>query len=66
MDGQEHEFSIVENNDLIEAVVYNHKAELPKTGGLLSDNMMIVLAVSAISIVGYIIARAISSKKEEC
>ncbi len=66
IDGQEHEFSIVENNDLIEAVVYNQKARLPQTGGILSDDMMIVLAVSAISIVGYIVARAISSKKEEC
>ena len=66
IDGQEHEFSIVENNDLVEAVVYNKKAELPQTGGLLSDDMMIVLAVSAISILGYVVVRAISSKKEEC
>ena len=63
MDTDEHEFSVIEDGDLIEAVVYNTKAELPVTGGLLSDNFVIVLAVSLMSILGYGIITLV--KKEE-
>lgn len=63
MDTTEYEFSIVEDEDLIEAVVYNTKAELPVTGGFLSDNLVIVLAVSLMSIFGYGIITLV--KREE-
>lgn len=53
MDTTEHKFTIIEDGDLLEAIVYNTKAELPVTGGFLSDNLVIVLAVSLISILGY-------------
>ncbi|MBO5477096.1 MAG: Cys-Gln thioester bond-forming surface protein [Clostridia bacterium] len=63
MDTTEYEFSIIDNDDLIEAVVYNTKAELPVTGGFVSENFIIVLAVSLISIFGYGIITLV--KKEE-
>lgn len=53
MDTNEYEFSIKAEGDLIEAIVYNEEEELPKTGGFLSDNMIIVLAVALMSIFGY-------------
>ena len=65
MDTTEHEFSIVDNDDLIEAIVYNQKDSLPKTGGMVSDNMIIVLAVALISILGYGCMRLLEAKKED-
>ena len=65
MDDSEHEFTITNDGDLIEAIVYNQKEELPKTGGLISDNMIIVLVVSMISILGYGFMNLIAAKKED-
>ncbi len=64
MDVDEHEFTIEKNGDLIEAVVYNAEERLPKTGGFLSDDMIIILAISIVSILGYSFIRLISEKKE--
>ena len=66
MDATEHEFTIEKNGDLVEAIVYNAEETLPKTGGLLSDDMIIVIAISLISILGYGFIKLISDKKENC
>ena len=54
----------VENEDIIETVVYNTEEELPVTGGLISSDMTIVLMVALVSVVGYGLIRALSAKKE--
>ena len=54
----------VENEDIIETVVYNTEEELPVTGGLISSNMTIVLMVALVSVVGYGLIRVLSAKKE--
>lgn len=54
----------VENEETIETVVYNVKQELPKTGGFLSDDMMIILAVAMVGIIGYASMRVLSVNKE--
>lgn len=54
----------VENEDIIETVVYNTEEELPVTGGLISSNMTIVLMVALVSVVGYGLIRVLSVKKE--
>ncbi len=54
----------VENEDIIEAVIYNTEEKLPKTGGLLSSDMTIVLIVALVSICGYGFMRVLSAKKE--
>lgn len=64
LDTTEHEFSIENNGDIIESIVYNTKTRLPKTGGLVSDNMMIVIIVSLVSLAGYGFMKLISAKKE--
>ena len=64
LDSTEHEFTIDKNGDIVESVVYNEKTKLPKTGGLLSDNMMIIIIVSLASMVGYGFMKLISAKKE--
>ena len=64
LDSTEHEFTIDKNGDIIESVVYNTKTKLPKTGGLVSDNMMIVIIVSLVSLAGYGFMKLISAKKE--
>lgn len=64
MDKDEHEFKIVSNEDVIDAVVYNAKETLPKTGGVLSDNMIIVLIVTAIGVAGYGVMKALSTKED--
>ena len=64
MDSTEYEFKVSKADDLIEAIVYNTQRELPKTGGLLSDNMVIILAVSIISILGYSVVQLVADKKE--
>lgn len=56
-------FKVV-NEDIIETVVYNKEEELPKTGGLLSSDMTIVLIVALISLCGYGLMKALSTKKE--
>jgi len=63
LDNTEHEFKI-ENEKVIEAVVYNTKEELPKTGGLLSSDAEIVLVISIISVLGYILVCALRKKQE--
>ncbi len=64
IDTTEYEFTIENDGDLVEPIVYNVKARLPKTGGLLSDNMIIVLIVSLVSVIGYGFMKLISVKKE--
>ncbi len=54
----------IEEENTIEHIVYNTKKEIPKTGGLLSDNMVIVLAVALVSISGYVVMKAMTAKKE--
>ena len=54
----------VENEDIIETVVYNTEEELPVTGGLISSNMTIVLMVALVSVVGYGLIRVLSAKEE--
>lgn len=54
----------VETEETIETVVYNKKQELPKTGGFLSDDMMIILAVAMVGIIGYASMRVLSVRKE--
>lgn len=54
----------VENEDIIETVVYNTEEKLPVTGGLISSDMTIVLMVALVSVVGYGLMRALSAKKE--
>ena len=54
----------VENEDIIETVVYNTEEELPVTGGLISSNMTIVLMVALVSVVGYGLIRVLPAKKE--
>ena len=63
-DSNEYEFSIVENEEIVQAVVYNAKEELPITGGKLGTNEKIILIVSAIGIFGYIVVRALSDDEE--
>lgn len=64
LDSTEHEFTIDKDGDIIESVVYNTKTRLPQTGGILSDNMMIVIIVSLVSLVGYGFMKLISAKRE--
>ena len=54
----------VENEDIIETVIYNTEERLPQTGGLLSSNMTIILLVALVSISGYGLMRVLSAKKE--
>ena len=56
-------FKVV-NEDIIETVVYNKEEELPKTGGLLSSDMTIVLIVALISLCGYGLMKALSRSEE--
>ena len=64
MDTNEYEFSIDKEGDLIEAIVYNEEEEIPQTGGFLSDNMIIVLAVALISIFGYGVMKLVKKEDE--
>lgn len=54
----------VENEDIIETVIYNTEERLPQTGGLLSSDMTIVLIVALVSVCGYGFMRLLSTKKE--
>ena len=65
MDSKEHKFEITKDNELVQAVVYNKKAELPVTGGLLSSDITIVFAVSMIVLFGYGIMKFLTDRKEE-
>ena len=65
MDGKEHKFDITENDELVQAVIYNKKAELPVTGGLLSSDITIVAIVSLVVLFGYGIMKLLSDKREE-
>ena len=64
MDSKEHKFNIVENNVLLDAVVYNKKEELPKTGGLLSEDAQIIMLVSVFAIFAYAVKMLLSASKE--
>ncbi len=63
-DDNTYQFNVRINNETIEAVVYNTKEELPKTGGLLSADLMIILAVAIVSISGYGVVRLLQAKKD--
>ncbi len=63
MDSKENEFEIIKDGDVITAIVYNKEETLPKTGGLLGDNMMIILLVTLVSVSGYGVMRLLSEKK---
>jgi len=64
-DDNTYEFNIKINNETIEAVVYNVKERLPQTGGLLSADLMIIMAVAVVSIAGYGVVRLLAVKKED-
>ena len=65
IDNKEHKFEIIKDNELVQGVVYNKKAELPVTGGILSSDIAIVFTVSMIVLFGYGIMKFLSDKKEE-
>ncbi|MBO5477539.1 MAG: Cys-Gln thioester bond-forming surface protein [Clostridia bacterium] len=65
MDNREYNFNISENDEIVQAVVYNKKAELPVTGGLVSSDATIVLIVSMVAIFGYAVMKFLSDKNEE-
>ena len=64
-DDNTYEFNIKINNETIEAVVYNVKERLPQTGGFLSADLMIIMAVTIVSIAGYGVVRLLAVKKED-
>ena len=64
-DDNTYQFNIKINNETIEAVVYNVKERLPQTGGLLSADLMIIMAVAVVSIAGYGVVRLLAVKKED-
>lgn len=50
----------IENEEAVEAVVYNKEQEIPETG----DNMMITLLVAIISLAGYSVVKVLETKNE--
>jgi len=60
-----YEFSIQNHEQIIEMTVYNQKDRIPVTGGMLSNDIMIILIITIISIFGYIIMNTLTNAKEE-
>jgi len=63
-DDNTYQFDVRIDNETIESVVYNTKENLPKTGGFVSSDLMIVLVVTLVSVAGYSIFRALSKKED--
>ncbi len=56
MDNKQHEFKIKEHNEDVKVTVYNVKKEtLPVTGSMFNTNIMIILAVSVVTVSGYVV-----------
>ena len=64
-DDNTYEFEVKINNETLEAVVYNVKERLPQTGGFLSADLMIIMAVAIVSIAGYGVVRLLAVNKED-
>ena len=65
MDSNTYKFKISSANQIIHKTVYNEKEKLPVTGGMISTDVMIVIAVAVLSILGYVVMNALSIKKEK-
>ena len=63
-DNTEYSFTISNNAEVIQAVVYNKKQEIPKTGGLLSSDAQIVLIVSMVVMFGYAVSKMLERREE--
>ena len=63
MDTKEYEFKITSRDQVINKTVYNEKEELPVTGGFISTDILIIIAVTIISIIGYSIYNVLRTKK---
>ena len=63
-DDAEYTFTITTNAEVIQAVVYNKKQEIPKTGGLLSSDAQIVLLVSMVAMFGYVVSKMLEKREE--
>lgn len=60
-----YEFGIQDHEQVIEMTVYNQKDRIPVTGGMLSNDIMIILIITMVSIFGYIVMNTLANAKEE-
>ncbi|MDO4283657.1 MAG: SpaA isopeptide-forming pilin-related protein, partial [Clostridia bacterium] len=63
MDSNVYKFKITKSNQVIEKTIYNEKEELPRTGGFLSTDIIIIIAIAIVSIIAYSIYCLLSVKK---
>ena len=61
MDNNEYKFDIINDCDLIQAVVYNQKKTLPVTGGFISSDIIIIIIVTLGCTVFYILLKMLIS-----
>ncbi len=64
MDNRQYEFSIITNNDLVQAIVYNKIEELPVTGGKLGSNTRVILLVTVISSMIYAVSILLRKRED--
>ena len=63
IDNTEYKLDIKQERQEV-AIVYNKKAELPKTGGIFSSDVQIIITISIISIIGYAIINILRKREQ--
>ena len=63
IDNTEYKLDIKQERQEV-AIVYNKKAELPKTGGIFSSDVQIIITISIISIIGYAIINLLRKREQ--
>lgn len=64
IDSKTYDIKIKKNNEMVEKKVSNEHKKLPVTGGFLSTNTLIVVIVTAGSVIVYILYKIIKNKKD--
>ena len=63
VDNEEYSFDIEKDEQVVVKKIKNEREKLPVTGGIISTNILIIVAVSIVSIIGYVLFNVLRDKK---